>query len=128
MLLLDTCALLWLVADQNKLSEAAKKAIENSDSGLFVSAISAFEIAIKHRNKKLDLPLPPEKWFPAVLDFHGIHELPVSSNIAILSAHLPIHHNDPCDRIIIASSKLHNMHIVTSDSLIKQYSQIKVIW
>ena len=128
MILLDTCVLLWLVADQKKLSTKAKDTIEKNAYALFVSAISAVEIAIKYQNAKLELPLPAMNWFAEALGFHGIHEIPITSSIAISSVELPPLHNDPCDRIIIATSKLNAMKIVTSDRLISQYDQADVIW
>jgi PIN domain nuclease of toxin-antitoxin system len=128
MILLDTCALLWLASDQKKLSVKAKKEIERNARTLFVSAISAFEIAIKDRNKKLELPFPPLEWFSEALDFHGIREIPITSSIAIASVLLPPLHNDPCDRIIIATSQLNGMKIITCDPLISRYKQVEVIW
>lgn len=102
--------------------------IEASSQALFVSAISAFEIAIKTRKGKLSLPLPALDWFAGVLDFHGIHELPLTSTIAIRSAELPKLHFDPCDRVIIASAEANGMRIVTSDVPIRQYAQARVVW
>lgn len=128
MILLDTCVLLWLASDQKKISTKAKKTIEKNAHALFVSAISAFEIAIKYQNGKLELPLPTMDWFAEALEFHGICEIPVTSSIAISSVQLPPLHNDPCDRIIIATSELNAMKIVTSDRLISQYDQADVIW
>jgi PIN domain nuclease of toxin-antitoxin system len=128
MLLLDTCALLWLASDQKKLSLRAKKEIEKNAQALFVSSITAFEIAIKSRNRKLELPLPALDWFSEALVFHGIHEIPLTSSIAISSVQLPLLHNDPCDRIIIATSILNTMKIVTSDKLITIYDEANVIW
>jgi PIN domain nuclease of toxin-antitoxin system len=128
MLLLDTCVLLWLASDTSKLSSIATREIAKNAQGLFVSAISALEIAIKSRNGKLALPLPPQIWFLEALAFHGIHELPVTSAIATASVHLPLLHNDPCDRIIIATSALSGMKIVTCDSLIANYEQADTIW
>jgi len=128
MVLLDTCALLWLASDQEKLSGRARNAIEKNADRLFASAITAFEIAIKNRNGKISLPLPPLDWFTEALEFHGVRELPVTSTVAILSVHLPAHHNDPCDRIIIATAQANSMTIITSDRLIAQYEEAKVVW
>ena len=124
----DTCALLWLASDQKKLSLLAKKEIEKHGRTLFVSSISAFEIAIKCRNKKLELPFPSLDWFSEALDFHGIREIPMTSNIAISAVLLPPLHNDPCDRIIIATAQLNAMEIITCDPLISRYKQADVLW
>ena len=128
MILLDTCALLWLASDQKKLSLKAKKEIEKNARALFVSAISAFEIALKCRNKKLELPFPSLDWFSEAFDFHGIREIPITSSIAISAVLLPPLHNDPCDRIIIATAQLNAMKIITRDPLISRYKQADVIW
>ncbi len=127
MILLDTCALLWLAADQKKLSTKAKKSIEHNASALFVSSISAFEIAVKCRSKKMELPLPIMQWFTEAVAFHGIREIPMTSDIAVHSAELPLLHNDPCDRIIVSTAQLNGLEIVTCDEFISQY-KVRVIW
>ena len=128
MLVLDTCASLWLVSAQKKLSMKAKKAIEQHAGSLYGSAISAFEIAIKSRSGKLLLPIPIAEWFEEALRFHGIYEIPITSAIAISSVQLPPLHNDPCDRLIIATAMQNSMAIITCDRLISQYHQAEVIW
>ena len=128
MILLDTCALLWLAADQAKLSMKARETIGNNPERLFVSAISAFEIAIKTQRGKLELPMAANVWFEKVLRKHGIQEIAISSFIAAQSVSLPPLHNDPCDRFIIATALQNSMAVVTCDALIAQYQEIKVIW
>ena len=127
MIILDTCALLWLVADQKKLSTKARKTIDHNAGALFVSSISSFEIAIKCRNHKISLPLPVTRWFTEAMDFHGIREIAVSSAVAMCSVELPLLHHDPCDRIIIATAQLNDMAILTCDELIAQY-KVSVVW
>ena len=128
MIILDTCTLIWLAVDQKKLSLKARKMIEQNPDSLFVSAITAFEIAIRCRNGKLTLPLPPLEWFAQVVEFHGIKELFITSSIAIESAQLPKMHNDLSDRIIIATAQANNMKILTCDEMIAQYKDTEVIW
>ncbi len=128
MLLLDTCALLWLAADQARLSKPAKNAIREHADRLFVSSITAFEIAIKAKSGKLELPMVADAWFEKALRHHGLTEVSVDGAIAAGSVNLPPLHNDPCDRIIIATALRHNMAIVTCDALIAQYKAVKVIW
>ena len=128
MMLLDTCVLLWLASDQKKLSAKAKETIKGNADGLFISAITAFEIAIKHRNGKLELPLPARTWLKKAVEFHGIHEVAINSDIAVTSLELPPHHNDPCDRLIVATAMQNSMSILTCDPLIAQYEDAKVIW
>ncbi|HUU22813.1 MAG TPA: type II toxin-antitoxin system VapC family toxin [Phycisphaerae bacterium] len=128
MVLLDTCALLWLAGDQAGLSQDARATISSSAGSLAVSAISAFEIATKHRQGKLALPLPADKWYGEALRSHGVREIPVDGQTAILAAMLPPVHRDPCDRLIIATAMLHQMPIVTPDRVIARYPDIRAIW
>ncbi|GJL53716.1 MAG: twitching motility protein PilT [Nitrospirales bacterium] len=127
-MILDTCALLWLASDQRKLSAEAKRVIRKHADSLFVSTITAFEVAIKSRGQKLELPLPVAEWYAEVLEFHGIRELPMTSAITIASVQLPALHNDPCDRIIITTGVLHDMKIITCDTLVSQYDAAKTVW
>jgi len=128
MVILDTCVLLWLASDQSNLSAGARKAIEAHSNALFVSAITGFEIAIKCRDRKLEIPLPVLDWFTEVLDFHGVRELPVTARVAIASIELPRRHNDPCDRIILATAVINGMKIISCDRLLSQYEQAEIIW
>jgi PIN domain nuclease of toxin-antitoxin system len=128
LVLLDTCALLWLASDQSQLSEDAKNAVRKNAGALFVSAITALEIAIKCRRGKLTLPLPVLEWFVMALDSHGIKEIPVTGSIAVASVALPHRHNDPFDRIIVATAELNGMKIISCDQQLAQYEQVKVIW
>lgn len=128
MILLDTCVFLWLAADQAKLSANSRQSLRLNAGRLFVSSISAFEIAVKAKKGKLNLPVNPEDWFSRALRHHGIREIPVNSRIAVQSIALPPLHNDPCDRIIIATALEHTMPVVTSDRLIKQYPGITATW
>ncbi len=131
MLLLDTCALIWLVDGQEHLTNKAKKAIENNANNLYISAISAFEISLKYNKGLLGLPLPPLQWFRQALQWHNIVELPVDSLIAVQSTALPKIHHDPADRIIIATAIENQMTILTADKHISSYCtqvNLKVLW
>ncbi|HTH49261.1 MAG TPA: type II toxin-antitoxin system VapC family toxin [Candidatus Limnocylindria bacterium] len=127
-LLLDTCALLWLAENSASLSTAARQAIVSNPDELFVSAISAFEIGLKHRRGRLNLGLDPETWWQIATAHHGLAVVPISDEIALASTALPLLHADPCDRIIIATASCIGARMLTSDSLIMQYPNSDVIW
>lgn len=128
MVLLDTCALLWMVSDQTVLTETVKNVIRENADNLFISAISSFEIAVKYRKGSIELPLPPDEWIKKALSLHGVEEIPVTSDIAVRSAMLPQIHNDPCDRIIISTAMVKNMPIITRDDIFSKYPDIRIIW
>lgn len=128
MVLLDTCTLLWLAADQSRLSSRARDLIADHADALFLSSISAFEIASKHRKGALVLPLAPVVWFKRALQHHGINEIPVSGELCTRSVDLPQLHNDPCDRIIIATAQAEGLSILTPDPMIRAYPGVQVYW
>ena len=127
-LLLDTCALLWFVGDREQLSDAALEALSLPESELFVSAISAFEIALKARKGKLALSQPARDWFKEAVLAHGLIEAPISSSIAAYACEVPLAHGDPADRMIVATAMLANMSVVTSDELIRTCPGLSVVW
>jgi len=110
------------------LSKKVISTIDSNAGSLYVSSITAFEIAIKHQKSQLILPLSPEIWFQKATTLHGIEEISINSEILIKSALLPQIHNDPVDRIIIATALINNATIISKDSLISQYSDVNVLW
>ncbi len=125
MILLDTCALLWLASGGGKLSESSLEQIDLAPA-VYISAISGFEISLKYRKGKLELPVLPDEWFGVVLEHHDISFISLDIGICIAANDLPPVHNDPCDRLIIATAKLHNFPVVTTDSRFEEYD-IEVI-
>src|SRR4051812_27938717 len=121
MLLLDTCTLVWLDSDPSSISTRARQEISQQAAALFVSSVSALELAIKIRKGKLMLSMPLESWFPGVLAAHGVNEVAIDWRIAAATGALPLLHNDPFDRLIIATAKLQNYSIITPDPLIHSY-------
>ena len=118
-MILDTCALLWLAAGR-KLSKAAARKIEAAPV-VYVSAITGFEVGVKYRSGKLELPALPADWFAAVLQHHGLAVFPLDLAICIRATELPAIHRDPCDRLIIATADLHGLPVVTTDPRFEQY-------
>jgi PIN domain nuclease of toxin-antitoxin system len=119
-MILDTCGLLWLAVDGKRLSRLTLKEISEAPA-VFVSAISGFEIALKVAKGKLTLPLPPQAWFEQVVEHHGLAVIPLELPICIAAAQLPPVHDDPCDRFIIATAKLNNLTVVTTDERFAEY-------
>ena len=128
MLLLDTCALIWLAEDLTALGKAARNAIAENPEDLHISAISALEITLLAAKRRIILPSEPFKWYSDAIRLHGIRELPVTGEIASLSGKLPLIHKDPCDRIIIATAVLNRIKVLTADEVFGEYKDVTVIW
>ena len=119
-LILDTCALVWLVSSDDHLTESAKTEIEAAQL-VYVSAISAWEISLKVARGSLELPLPPLTWFNRSLQSHHLTPADLTVEILTHANELPWHHRDPADRFIIATALHHNLIVVTSDKRFKKY-------
>jgi PIN domain nuclease of toxin-antitoxin system len=116
-LLLDTHALLWWLADEPTLSNAARTSIANEDSIVFVSAASVWEMSIKRQLGKLDAPTD----LAEQIDRHRFDALPITIAHALEAGSLPPHHDDPFDRMLIAQAIAEHLTIVTRDSRFARY-------
>lgn len=94
-----------------QLKVAARDAIAATDAEVFVSAASAWEIAIKRALGKLQAPLE----LAAMLERHRFHALPITLAHAEAAGALPRHHNDPFDRALVAQAKIEELVTVTRD-------------
>ena len=119
-LLLDTCALLWLASGGRALSEKARSLIEDAQV-LYVSPVTAWEIAVKTAKGKIQLPLSPREWFDAVVRLYDITVLKLTADDILKSAELPWLHKDPADRFIIATALKNGFMVVTADGNFGKY-------
>jgi PIN domain nuclease of toxin-antitoxin system len=125
-LLLDTCTFLWL-AGGSSLSAAAAAAVRDPSNEVFLSAISTWEIASKHRAGRLPLPEPPERLIPTERGLRGVRALAFDEESALQVTRLPPLHRDPFDRMLISQAIAGGLAIVTPDPLVTQYL-VRVIW
>ena len=119
--LLDTHVWLWLQTTPERLSGEALALVEDTSNDLFLSAASAWEIAIKYALGKLPLPEPPDRYVASRLELSGTAALPVEIRHAVHVAALPPHHRDPFDRLLIAQAQLENLVLVTADGQLAPY-------
>jgi PIN domain nuclease of toxin-antitoxin system len=112
--LLDTHTLLWLVSTPSEVDEAALAVLADPNTNLWVTAASAWEIAIKTRLGRLDGEALLSAWTDIVSDM-STGELPIESADAILAGRLPWEHKDPFDRVIAAQALRRNLTIATRD-------------
>lgn len=128
MILLDTHTAVWLASDQSKLSVDAKNAISSHADKLHISVVSAWEISMLYKRKRLQLPIEPELYLDRMIKQHALTEVPLSRQIAQLSLRLPDIHNDPFDRILIAICQANKRTLLSKDSVIPKYPNITVVW
>ncbi len=125
--LLDTHVLIWWLADHPSLSKKASHTISLPTNRLFVSAASAWEIAIKVRANKLTVPESLLTDFSGVLMQAGFDPLPMNIAHAMCAGKLPGKHRDPFDRMLIAQAQIESMAIIGKDVIFDHYG-INRIW
>ena len=126
-LLLDTCTFLWIVADSPMLSAAARAAAADPANDVYLSAASAWEIAVKHALGRLPLPDRVELFVPGRRQSCGIEPWPVSEEAALHVAKLPKLHSDPFDRMLVAQALTERATLVSHDHALEPYG-VKTIW
>ena len=126
-ILLDTATFLWAVADPSELSGKARELIVDPGNEIFLSSVSAWEIAIKYALGRLPLPEPPDRFVPIQRKDHGIEPLPLDEEAALHLARLPLLHKDPFDRMLVCQAMVHGLVILTPDKLVNQYP-VRAMW
>lgn len=119
--LLDTHCWLWMTEAPERFSTASREMIESDASQLFLSAASAWEIAIKCALGKLTLPVRPSEYVETRLQDTRTAPLPISHLHALHVGELPRHHRDPFDRLLIAQAQLERLSILTADPHFQPY-------
>ena len=125
--LLDTHTFLWWNMDDAQLSPLAKEIIADGGNEIFLSAATAWEIAIKTARGRLELPEDPTRYVPSRMNLHGFQGLPVQVHHAVQVYKLPMHHADPFDRLLIAQSQIESMPLISVDGEIRKY-EVEVVW
>lgn len=126
-LLLDTCTFLWIVGGAPELSSRARELFVDPDNEVYLSVVSAWEIALKHAAGRLPLPELPERFVPAERRRHGIDTLGLDEETALHLGRLPPLHRDPFDRMLVCQAIVHGLVILGPDTLITQYP-IRAAW
>ena len=126
-ILLDTHIFLWLIDDEERLSDRYRHIIHNLEHEIFLSVVSIWECVIKYQLGKLDFPNSPETYLPKERRKHLIKTLTVDENSIAQLIKLPLLHKDPFDRLIMAQALQHELIIMTEDQLILAYPDIRLL-
>jgi PIN domain nuclease of toxin-antitoxin system len=124
-LLLDTVTFIWAVDSPDLISRRAFSALRNPAAVREISSISFSEIAIKHHLGKLRMT---KHDVSKGIDDLQLRVLPYSEGHAYQLFDVPLYHNDPFDRQIIAQALCEGIPVVTSDAKFHRYSGLRVIW
>lgn len=116
-MLLDTHVVVWWLAADPHMSAEAMELIDDGSNDVYVSAVSAVEIATKVAIGKLDVPGD----LPEQIKSNFIRELPVSIEHGLEVGRLPLHHRDPFDRLLVAQARYEGLTLITADKKLGAY-------
>ena len=126
-LLLDTCAFIWWDSGGSGLSAVALAALQDPVNRLHLSYASIWEMQLKHQRGKLTLRKPLADVIQEQCAQNGLLLLPLEPGAIYGLAHLPAHHADPFDRLIISQARLHGFSVVSNDLEFGKYG-IPLVW
>ena len=126
-LLLDSAVFLWWVTGSQTIPPRVRAAVSAPQNEVLVSAVSAWEIAVKHRLGKLPLPDAPEALVPRERARHNFASLALDERSTLHLPRLPLLHKDPFDRMLVCQAIEHGLTLVTPDRAIRGYP-IRTLW
>jgi PIN domain nuclease of toxin-antitoxin system len=112
-----------MAGEPDRIGKRARAAIAGGEDPLVISAVVIWEVAIKRRLGKLDAP---DDLLPR-LEGAGVELLPITARHADRVASLPLHHQDPFDRLLIAQADVDRLTLVSADAALRRY-EIDVLW
>ena len=126
---LDTCAIVWVVSDPVRLPDAATRILTADDTRVCVSAISCAEIACASQRGRIDIDRHWRLWFRHYVELNGWTVLPIDLDTVEEAYALPDpFHRDPADRLIVAAARRLSAPIVTADARMIDYPHVKTLW
>ena len=125
--IVDTHTFLWMVTDDRRLSDVARRVIEDGANEVFLSAASMWEMVLKAGAGKLHLQGGPARFLEREMRRNHISTLSIQADHILRVTSLPAIHKDPFDRLLIAQAQVENLPLITSDTEIARYP-VQVIW
>ena len=126
-LLLDTCTFLWLASGDRAVSMRARMLFQSAEHEVYLSAVSGWEIAVKHALGRLPLPGGPAAFVPSQREALGVESLPLDEESALHLERLPSLHRDPFDRMLVCQAIVDGLVLVTPDDVVTQYP-VRTLW
>jgi PIN domain nuclease of toxin-antitoxin system len=128
---LDTHAWIWWVTRDRRLSPQALAAIRNAakHDGVWLSAISVWEIAKKIEKGQLVIDRPLRAWLESALGAEGLCVAELTPEILLESCELPKpFHGDPADQMIVTTVRHHRGRLITRDRELRSYPHVQSLW
>ena len=129
MIVLDTHAWLWWVAEPGRLSPAARRAIDDAET-IGICTMSAWEVAMLVQRGRISLDRDVATWVRQALARRRIETLAPTADIAVAASLLDRERftGDPIDRVIYATARANRAALVTRDERIRRFDERLAVW
>ena len=112
-----------MAGEPERIGKKAREAITSGNAPVLISAVAIWEVAIKRRLGKLDAPAD----LLVQLENADVDLLPITARHADRVGTLPMHHQDPFDRLLVAQAETEGLTLVSGDGAVRQY-ELEVLW
>lgn len=126
-LLLDTHIWLWSFLEPERLTRRVASALEDPENELWLSPISVWEALILAEKGRIRLVPTPERWIRDALREVQMLEAGINREVALESRSLTIPTQDPADRFIAATARVHELTLVTHDGNLAEIEGVAVL-
>jgi PIN domain nuclease of toxin-antitoxin system len=127
-LLLDTHVIVWAASGADRLDRRVTTLLTDARHELWMSAVSAWELAMLSDRGRLDLRPDLERWLAGAVAGLGLKEAPLTSAIALESRRLVVPTEDPADRFLAATARVHQCAIVTADVALRRVAGVRIVF
>ncbi len=127
--LLDTCAIIWAIAEPDSLTAKARAALGDPATEAFYCPMSCAEVAWAVARKRIALDRHWKFWFRHFVVDSGWECIPIDLDIVEEAYSLPEpFHPDPVDRLLVATARMHGLYVITADEKILSYPHVRTLW
>ena len=126
-LLLDTHVIVWAATDASRLGAKVAGLLTDSGNECWMSAVSAWEIAMLAERGRVDLRPDVDRWLARAIAGLALREAPLTTAIALESRGFSVPTEDPADRFIAATARMHDLVLVTADAALRRVPGVRVV-
>jgi PIN domain nuclease of toxin-antitoxin system len=124
-LLLDTHVWVWLVRGEARIPKDVRDLMlaAAGTSSMLLSVMSIWELSLLDAKRRISLNMPCLTWAQTALDRSRAQIVPLTTEVAVSCHQLPGRlHDDPIDRILVATARAESLTLVTRDRAILDYA------
>ncbi|MCJ8336248.1 MAG: type II toxin-antitoxin system VapC family toxin [Epibacterium sp.] len=127
MILLDTCAFVWMSLNQPKLTKRALGMIESNR--LSISSMTFMEVGYLIKKGRISIPCGLNDFLSLAVDVHELEVHQITPEISEIAMNFDESVNgDPADRIISATAICNNLKLITSDKNLRKSKSVPTVW